>query len=104
MSKILIYEFWYDYLKHKYNEKLKLCYMDIDSFVFCVNKDDIYKYIEHDWTLQNYEAHGQFHLEKNKKIIGVMKDELEGQNLKEFVGLRAKTYSYLKDSNNECKK
>ena len=69
--------------------------MDIDSFVFCVNKDDIYKDIEHDWTLQNYEAHGQFHLEKNKKIIGVMKDELGRQLMKKVVGLRPKTYNCL---------
>ena len=41
---------------------------------------------------------------KDKKIIGLMKDELDRQILKEFVWLRAKTYSYLKDNNDEDKK
>ena len=33
LSKILMYEFWYDYVKPKYDEKTKLCYMDTDSFI-----------------------------------------------------------------------
>ena len=41
---------------------------------------------------------------KNKKVIGLMRDELGGQFMKEFFGLRAKTYSYLKDNNDEDKK
>ena len=36
ISKILMYEFWYDYLEPKYGDKIKLCYMDKDSFIFCV--------------------------------------------------------------------
>ena len=42
--------------------------------------------------------------EKNKKAVGLMKDELGGQIIKKFIGLHAKTYSYLKDNNDECKK
>ena len=41
LSKILMYEFWYDYVKPKYDEKAKLCYMDTDSFIVYINTDDI---------------------------------------------------------------
>ena len=43
LSKILMYEFWYDYVKPKYGEKAKLCYMDTDSFIVYIKTDDIYK-------------------------------------------------------------
>ena len=42
LSKILMYEFWYDYVKPKYGEKAKFCYMDTDSFILYI-KNDIYK-------------------------------------------------------------
>ena len=42
-SKTLMYEFWYDYLNPKYGDKVKLCYMDTDSFIFKVGRDDFYK-------------------------------------------------------------
>ena len=43
LSKTVMYDFWYDYVKPKYGENLKLCYMDMDSFIFHVKTDDIYK-------------------------------------------------------------
>ena len=43
LSKILMYKFWYDYVKPKYGEKAKLCYMDIDNLTVYVKADDIYK-------------------------------------------------------------
>ena len=45
LSKILMYEFWYDYVKPKYGEKAKLCYMDTDSFIVYIKTDGIYKNI-----------------------------------------------------------
>ena len=48
LSKILIYKFWYQYEKPKYNERSKLCYMDLDSFIVCIKTDDIYKDIAED--------------------------------------------------------
>ena len=48
LSKILMYEFWYDYVKLKYGEKAKLCYMDTDSFIVYIKTDDIYKGIAED--------------------------------------------------------
>ena len=48
LSKILMYEFWYDYVKPKYGEKAKLCYMDTNSFIVYIKTDDIYKDIAED--------------------------------------------------------
>ena len=42
-SKILMYEFWYDYMKPKYNVNVRLCYMDTDSFVMHIKTNDFYK-------------------------------------------------------------
>ena len=48
LSKILMYEFWYDDVKPKYSKKAKLCYMDTDSFIVYIKTDDIYKNIAKD--------------------------------------------------------
>ena len=48
LSKTVMYEFWYDYVKPKYGENAKLCYVDTDSLIFHVKTDDIYKDIAED--------------------------------------------------------
>ena len=48
LSKIVIYVFWYDYIKPKYGEKAKFCYMDTDNFTVYIKRDDIYKDITED--------------------------------------------------------
>ena len=48
ISKILMYEFWYDYMKPKYNDNVRLCYMDTDSFVMHIKTNDFYKDIAND--------------------------------------------------------
>ena len=82
--------------------------MDTDNFIVHVKTDDIYKYITEDvetrFDASNFETGKPLPKGKNKKVIGLMKDELGRQIMKEFVGLRAKTYSYLKENNNEDKK
>ena len=108
LSKTVTYEFWYDHLKPKYGENAKLCYMDTDSFIVHVKTDDIYKDIAEDvekrFDTSNFEIDRPLTKGRNKKVIGSMKDELGGQIMKKFAGLRAKTYSYLKDNNAEDKK
>ena len=82
--------------------------MDTKSFVVHVKTEDIYKniakYIEKRSDTSNFELDRPLPKGKNKKAIGLMKDELGGQITKEFVALRAKTYSYLKDNSDEDKK
>ena len=77
-------------------------------FIVHVKADDIYKDIAEDvetkFHTSNFEMDRWLPKGKNERVIGIMKDELSGQIMKEFFGLRAKTYSYLKDNNDEDKK
>ena len=108
ISKILMYEFWYDYMKPKYNDNVKLCYMDTDSFVMNIKTEDFCKDIANDvekrFDTSNYEVNRPLPTGKNKKVIALMKDELGGKVITEFVALRPKTYSYLTDDCKEDKK
>ena len=109
ISKILMYEFWYDYMKPKYNDNAKLCYMDTDSFIMNIKtNDDFYEDIASDvenrFDTSNYEVKRHLPTGRNKKVIGLMKDELGGKILTEFVTLRPKTYSFLTDDGKEDKK
>ena len=108
ISKILMYEFWYDYMKPKYNDNVRLCYMDTDSFVMHIKTNDFYKDIASDvenrFDTSNYEVNRPLPTGKNKKVIGLMKDELGGKIITEFVTLRPKTYSFLTDDGKEDKK
>ena len=101
ISKTLMYEFWYDYMKPKYGDNVKLCYMNTDSFIMHIKTEDFYKDIADDvekrFDASNYDANRPLPTGKNKKVIGLMKDELGGKIMTEFVVLRPKTYSYLMD-------
>ena len=77
ISKILMYEFWYDYMKPKYGNDVKLCYMDMDSFIMSIKTNDLYKDIANDvekrFDTSNYEVNRPLPTGKNKKVIGLMK-------------------------------
>ena len=104
ISKFLTYEFWYDYMKPKYDDNVKLCYMDTDSFILIDFYKDIANDVEKRFDTSNYEVDRPLSTGKNKKVIGLMKDELGGRIITEFVALRPKTYSYLTDDCKEDKK
>ena len=114
ISKTLMYEFWYDFLKPKYNDKAKLCYMDTDSFVINIFTEDFFEDISNDvkrwFDTFNYDEKDKIPLQigVNKKVIGMFTDELGGKNIerimKEFCALRTKTYAYLMEDHGEKKK
>ena len=108
ISKTLMYEFWYDYMKPKYNSNVKLSYMDTDSFIMNIKTNYFYKDtasdVENRFDTSNYEVNRPLSTGKNKKIIGLMKDELGGKIITEFVTLRPKTYSFVTDDGKEDKK
>ena len=84
--------------------------MDTDSFIISIKTEDFYKDIANDvkkwFNTSNYDKNDKRPIEigLNKKVIGKFKDELGRKIMKEFVALRAKTYAYLLDDNNEIKK
>ena len=108
ISKITMYEFWYDYVKNKYDSRANLCYMDTDSFVIDIKTKDFYKDIAMD-VKERFDTSNYIHdrpLPKgvNKKVLGLMKDELGGGIITEFVALRPKAYSYITNDFTELKK
>ena len=100
LRKTIMCEFHYDYMIAKYGDRLKLCYMDTDSLIYSIKTEDFYKDIADDvgtrFDTSGYLNDGSRPLPvgKNKKVIGLMKDELGGEIMKEFISLRPKRYSY----------
>ena len=93
ISKTLMYEFWYDYIKLKYQDRAKLCYMGTESFVIYTKTEDFYEDIANDvkklFDTSNYDKDDKRPLPigENKKEIEFFKDELGGKIMKEYVGL-----------------
>ena len=110
ISKTLMYEFLYDYIKPKYKNNAKLCYMDTDSLIIHIKTEDFYEDIAGDaarWLdTSNYEENDKIPLPigKNKNVIGLFKYELGGKVMKGFCALRTKAYEYLMDDDSEKKK
>ena len=91
-------------MKPKYGDNVILCYMDTDSYIMHIRTEDFYKDIVNDvekrFDTSNYEVNRPLPIGKNKKVIGLMEDELGAKIMTRFVALRPKTYSYLTD---DCK-
>ena len=108
ISKTLMFEFWYEYMKPKYGANMKLCYADTDSFIISIKTKDFFEDIADDvekgFDTSNYEDDRPLLTGKNKKVIGLTKDELGGRIVTEFVALRPKTYAYLRDDDSEVNK
>ena len=107
LSKIVMYEFHYDYMEQKYPKRLTLCYMDTDSLIYDIETDDFYKNIAEDianrFDTSGYNPNQPLPVGLNKKVIGLMKDELGEEIMTEFVTLRPKMYAY-KTGESESKK
>ena len=108
VSKTLMYEFWYDYMKAKYAERAKLYYTETDSFIIRSETQDVYEDIAPDvdkwFDTSNYIIDRPLPMGKNKKVLCRSKDELGGRIMTEFVGLRPKIYFFLIDDFQEKKK
>ena len=100
LSKTLMYDFHYNYIKHKYGNKAKLLFTDTDSLTYEIETKDAYKDVFQDkskFDNSDYPENSPYFNITNKKVIGKFKDEAAGIPIIEFVGLRSKMYSYIKD-------
>ena len=100
LSKTLMYNFHYNYIKQKYGDKAKLLFTDTDSLMYEIQTEDFYKDIskdvKHRFDTSDYPPNHPSGIPSgwNKKVLGMFKDEAGGKVIDEFVGLRAKSYSY----------
>ena len=101
LSKTLMYEFHYKYIKPKYGERAKLLFTDTDSFCYEIETEDFYEDIREDldkwFDTSNFSQDHPSGIQsnKNKNVPGKLKDEAGGINILGFAGLRAKLYSLL---------
>ena len=109
ISKTLMHDFWYRYLKLKHDDKIKLWYTDEDSFVIEVKTEDLYTDISAEikkwYDTSNYEKDDNKPLPIgiNKRVPGLFKDELGGKIVTEFCAIRAKTYTFAVDDGKKLK-
>ena len=98
LSKSIMYEFHYDYMIPKYGKKLDLCYMNTDALIYNIETKNFYKDIAEDVPAKSdtsgYLPNRPLPIGLNKKVIGLLKGELGGEIMEEFVTLRPKMYSY----------
>ena len=101
LSKTLMYDFHYNYIKNKYGKKAKLLFTDTDSLTYEIEAKDVYKDFFKDkekFDNSDYPKYSPYFYKENKKVIGKFKDEAAGIPIIEFVGLRSKMYSYIKEN------
>ena len=98
LSKVLMYDFHYNYIKAKYGNRATLLFTDTDSLCYNIRTDDVYRDMYGDLDLFDTSEYDHNHFlfsTRNKKVLGKMKDETHGIPVQEFVGLRPKMYSLL---------
>ena len=103
LSKTLMYDFHYNYIKKRYGSKAQLLFTDTDSLCYEIETDDIYEDLwqdKHIFDNSDYPKDSQFFDTSNKKVIGKFKDEAASIPITEFVDLRSKMYSYIKENKN----
>ena len=106
LSKTLMYDFHYNYIKQHYGSKAKLLFTDTDSLTYEIEAEDVYSDFWKDKDLfdnSDYPESSPYFYKTNKKVIGKFKDEAAGVPICEFVGLRSKMYSYIKEEDGKIK-
>ena len=99
LSKTLMYDFHYYYIKKRYGDRAKLLFTDTDTLKYEIETEDVYKDFWNDKDMfdnSDYPENSPYYCNANRKVIGKFKDEACGVLITEFVGLKSKMYSYIK--------
>ena len=107
LSKALMYDFHYDYIKNKYGNNSELLFADTDSLMYGIKNEDVYEDFSNDkemFDFSNYSTKSKYYDNWNKLVLGKMIDETAGVVIEELVRLKTKIYSYLEDDHSEHKK
>ena len=110
ISKNCMYDFYYNTMKKHYNNKIRLLHTDTDSLIMEVKTNDFYEDVKTkfitEFDTSDYPKDNIYNMPLvNKNVLGKFKDELSGQIMSEFIGLRSKMYSYkMHESGKECEK
>jgi hypothetical protein len=104
LSKVLMYDFHYNLIKTRYGNGAKLLFTDTDSLMYEIKTENVYddfmEIMKEDEAFDNsdYPKDSPYYFDKNKKVTGKFKDEAAVVTIVEFVGLRSKMYSYVKEN------
>lgn len=108
ISKTVMYDFHYNFIKPKYGENVSLAYTDTDSFIYHVKTECFYSDMRSNiekYDMSDYVIDNPYNLPRvNKKVPGLFKDELNGQIITDFVGLRSKMYCVRSGKTDKMKK
>ena len=111
LSKTLMFDFHYNYIRNKYDTKAELLFTDTDSLMYEIQTEDFYKDISADietkFDTSDYPEEGHpsgIQIGVNKKVIGMFKDEVAGKQITHFIGLRPKLYSFKIEEGKNVKK
>ena len=102
LSKLLMYDYYYNVMKQRYGNLVELCMTDTDSILCLVQTENVYDDMYEDkakYDTSNYKKDNRLYSNVNAKVVGLMKDETAGEAVTEFVGLKAKMYSLLVKKN-----
>ena len=110
ISKTLMFDFHYNYIRKKYDNKAELLFTDTDSLMYLIQTDDFYHDINKDikkkFDTSDYPENHPSGIKTgvNKKVIGKFKDEAAGKQITHFVGLRPKLYTFKVEEKRETRK
>ena len=107
LSKVLMFEFHYDYINNKYGDNSRLLFTYIESLMYEIKIEDVYEDFSNDkemYDFSNCSTKSKYFDNSNKLVVGKMKDGAAGVAIDKLVRLKPKMYSYLVDGNKEHKK
>ena len=105
LSKVLMYEFHYDYIKNKYGNNSRLLFTDTDCLMYEIKIEDVYKCFSSKdkemFDFSNYSTESKYYNDSNKFVSGKMKNETAGVAIKGFIELKPRMCLFLLDDSSE---